>query len=45
MVIQNREATLWQTALQRHLTTFEADFMKATSARALTFVATTSGFT
>jgi hypothetical protein len=45
MVIQNREAALRQTTLQRHLTALKAYFMKAASARALTFVTATSGFT
>ena len=37
---QRYETTLRQTALQRHLTAFETDFMKTASTRFLTFVAT-----
>jgi hypothetical protein len=39
------EATLWQTALQRHLTAFKTDFVVAARAGFLTFVTTAGGFT
>src|SRR5690606_7950679 len=45
MLTQWREATLGQTALQRHLTALEADLMETAGTRFLTFVATASGFT
>src|SRR3569623_875948 len=37
------ETDLGQPALQRHLTAFETDFMKAAGTRALAFVAATAG--
>ena len=43
--IERLETTLRQTALQRHLTAFEADLVETTRTRLLTFVATASGFT
>src|SRR6476469_9509445 len=42
--VQGLEAALRQTALQRHLTAFEADFMKAARTRFLTLVTTAGRF-
>ena len=39
------EATLWQTTLQWHLTTFKANFMVASCTGFLPFMPFTTGFT
>jgi hypothetical protein len=45
MLIHGGKAAFRQTALQRHLTAFKADFMETASTRFLTFVTATAGFT
>src|SRR5690606_2860652 len=45
VLIARREATLGQTTMQRHLTAFESDFVKAAGTRLLALVTTTSGLT
>src|SRR5690606_17137085 len=43
MLSQACKTALGQTTLQRHLTTFKADFMKAARTRFLAFMTTTTG--